>query len=368
MRPALGYNTWNDLRCGNWTETDVRAVVDNFEKLGLIAAGYEYINLDDCWQISRDSQGRIVPDPAKFPSGMKALADYVHSKGLKFGLYTDRGTMTCGGRPGSKGYEKIDAEVYASWGVDYLKEDSCYASQVHDVAFMEYGAMRDALNATGRPIYFSLCGWNPWYAPVGATLGNSWRIAGDVNSYPDAIRAMEINEPLAKYAGPGAWNDPDMLVGSSAGTAARMSPAQSRTQFSVWAVMAAPLLIGTTLTQMSAWDLETYTNAEVLAIDQDPLGLQGTRGFQNSLAQVWGRKIQVGSGRGVAVALINNSPATLTVTCNSTCLATFGVPPNVILQARDVWAHAAAPPVNTSVGLSADVGPSGSSMLFVLSA
>ena len=186
-------------------------------------------------------------------------------QGLKFGIYTDRGNLTCAGRPGAGGHEQLDAETFASWGVDYLKEDSCNATQNHDEAFYEYGLMRDALNQvklrcfsplhhgaqTGRHIYFSLCGWHSWYSPVGSGIANSWRISGDCNKWLSIVEAILVNQALSHNAGPGGWNDPDMLVGSSHLAAVYNTPDQSRTQFSLWSIMAAPLLIGSNILNMS---------------------------------------------------------------------------------------------------------------------
>jgi len=177
--PAMGYNSWYD-EMQNLTEENMKASIDALVALGLPELGYVYFNLDDDWAEGRYANGTLYADKTKFPSKtLKPLAEYAHSKKLKFGTYTDRGTKTCGGKPGALAHEKIDAATYASWGVDYLKEDSCNAPADHATAFSEYAAMRDALNATGRPILFSLCGWNSWYAPMGDYLGNSWRIGPD---------------------------------------------------------------------------------------------------------------------------------------------------------------------------------------------
>jgi len=341
--PAMGYNTWNDYRC-NINANDIMVSVDAIVSQGLDKLGYIYVNIDDCWAQSRSSDGTVQPDPTTFPKGMKDVADYVHSKGLKFGIYTDRGTKTCAGRPGSYGYEKKDADTYASWGVDYLKEDSCNAASDHDTAFQEYGTMRDALNATGREIYFSLCGWNNWYAPPGWSLGNSWRIAGDCNSWSDVLNAIDTNVPLSQFAHPGGWNDPDMLEGSDSAAAAHLSQAQSRTMFSLWSVMAAPLLIGSNIRALDSWDLQTYSNAEVIAIDQDPLGRQGVRlagqnlyqGTTKTTYNVWGKKLQDGSA---AFLFLNNANTAADVTCGAACFDQMGFKPTDQLQVRDLWAH-----------------------------
>jgi len=333
----MGYNTWNDFRC-NINETDVKTVIKAFQKYNLAKFGYKYINIDDCYAVGRHANGSIIVDPKNWPNGMEAVADMVHKAGYQFGVYTDRGTKTCDGRPGSLGYEKIDAATYASWGVDYLKEDSCYASGDHNVAFAEYAAMRDALNATGRPILFSLCGWNFWYAPMGRILGNSWRIAGDINTWPNLQNAVDINAQLSYYAQPGAFNDPDMLVGSTPGSAAILTQDQSRTQFSLWAITASPLLIGANIVHLSAWDLATYTNSEVIAVNQDPMGKQGIRLAGGNLTSgapfnVWGRPLVTGDW---AVLFLNNSPNTRDITCDVDCFVAMGLGK---VQVRDLWQH-----------------------------
>jgi len=276
LTPGMGYNTWNDYRC-NIKADDIKGAADAMIRYGLDKIGYEYVNIDDCWQVSRLSNGTIIADPKNFPDGIKSVADYIHQKGLKVGIYSDRGDLTCQGRPGSLNYEKIDAATYAAWGVDYLKEDSCYASDNHQVAFSQYAKMRDSLNVTGRPIYFSLCGWNDWYSPVGKTLGNSWRIAGDCYDWPSVLKAIDTNAPLYPYADIGGWNDPDMLIGSSNKTAFKLTQIQSRMMFSLWSVMTAPLLIGSNIVDLSDWDLETYSNKDIIDVDQDVGGSQGKR-------------------------------------------------------------------------------------------
>lgn len=361
LTPAMGYNTWNDFRCSGINAANVMKVADAIVGTGLSKLGYEYVNIDDCWATSRDaSSGRLVPDPTAFPNGMKAVADYVHSKGLKFGIYTDRGTKTCAGRPASQDHEDIDAQTFADWGVDYVKEDSCNAPSDHDTAFAQYGKMRDALNKTGRHIYFSLCGWNNWYAPPGYSLGNSWRIAGDCNGWDSIVNAIRTNEPLGKYAKPGGWNDPDMLVGSTKGSAVYNTPDQARTQFSLWSIMAAPLLIGSNILGLSQWDLETYSNTEVIAIDQDKLGQQGQVIWSNcpffepqeqvdrvasrfgqarfqatpACQQIWGRPLFNGD---LALGFVNYNTTAVEVTCDSQCFSKLNITGSV--KVRDLWQH-----------------------------
>jgi alpha-galactosidase len=369
----MGYNTWNDFRC-HVTATDLFNVVDTFKSLNLRKYGYEYINLDDCWAKNRDKKGKIQPDSGTFPNGMKAVADYVHAHGYKFGIYTDRGNATCAGRPGSLKFENIDAQVYADWGVDYLKEDSCWATGDHQKAFAQYAAMRDALNRTGRPIYFSLCGWSDWYSPVGWTLGNSWRIAGDCNKWPDVIHAINVNAPLTKNARPGGWNDPDMLLGSNTKNAAYLPAIQSRTMFSMWAVMTAPLLLGTS--HFNAFDLETVTNDEVIAVNQDPLGVQGTRikgdtltpepgNPDNSHINIWAKPLNGGKS---AAVFISTASSSTSIQCDVNCFAAMGFKPNDILSARDLWKHTVIDNhVVPSNGFSVTVDPNGGSVSIVFS-
>jgi alpha-galactosidase len=265
------------------------------------------------------------------------LAQYVHNKGLKFGVYTDRGNETCGGRPGSLHHEKIDALTYAKWGVDYLKEDSCYATQDHAAAFAEYGAMRDALNATGRPIFFSLCGWNDWYAPVGYGLGNSWRIGPDDQQWENVINNVNIDVKLSKYAGPGGWNDPCLLLGD------RLSYEQAKTQFSLWSVLAAPLLISANIRNMTDQFLNIYKNQEVIAVNQDPAGKQGFRVAGQALdinanisINVIARPLHTGSW---AAVFVNVGKSTSDIVCKSTCLKMMGFSSKDQIKVRDLWTH-----------------------------
>ena len=283
--PQMGYNSWYDLM-GALTEANIKDTTDAMVESGLYALGYNYLNLDDDWATTRDSAGRLVADPTKWTNGSLAtVAEYVHGKGMLFGTYTDRGTLTCGGRPAAQGHEAVDAQTYADWGVDYLKEDSCHAPGDHATAFAQYGAMRDALNATGRPILFSLCGWNDWYArpdPAlnytgGGSLGNSFRIGPDDTNWGGVLKNIDINAGLSEFAGPGGWNDPCLLLSTTYTGQLRVTERQSRAQFSMWAVMASPLLISGNVRNMSAYTLETYKNKEVIAVSQDALGRQGVR-------------------------------------------------------------------------------------------
>ncbi|CAF0941120.1 unnamed protein product [Adineta ricciae] len=294
--PQMGWNSWNHFHC-SVNETVARQTADALVQTGLAAAGYQYVNLDDCWQMSRDAQGTIQSDPKTFPSGIPALVDYVHSRKLKFGLYSDRGYKTCAGRPGSLGYETKDANTYASWGVDYLKLDSCYLNGT--APEISYSIMRDALNATGRPIFFSLCGgvslrdlWPP-------SVGNSWRTTDDIqDNWNSMIRNINFNNECTERAGPGGWNDPDMLEVGNGG----MTDAEYVTHFSLWCIAKAPLIIGCDVTKMSAATLATLTNPEVISVNQDPLGIQG-------------KKVAVASS-----SSINASSEVIVDSCSSTTL------------------------------------------------
>jgi len=271
ITPQMGWNSWNHYGC-NINENLIKSTADSLVSTGLAKAGYVYLNLDDCWEASaRNSSGQLWGNPNNFPSGMKSLGDYIHSKGLKYGIYSDAGYKTCAGNPASLGYETVDANTFASWGVDYLKYDNCNTDGTPPEK--RYPPMRDALNASGRPIFFSMCEWgvdNPatWAGPV----GNSWRTTGDISdSWSSMISKVDINAPLYPYAGPGAWNDPDMLEVGNGG----MTTAEYTTHFSLWAIMKAPLLVGCNVQNMSSATLNILTNTEVIAINQDALGKQG---------------------------------------------------------------------------------------------
>ena len=268
--PQMGWNSWNKFGC-NINENLIRDTIDSLVDSGLAKAGYNYINLDDCWQSSRDSNGRIVPDPNTFPNGIKPLADYAHSKGLLFGLYSDAGYFTCAGRPGSLGYEEIDAQTYAEWGVDYLKYDNCNTDGTKPE--VRYPVMRDALLKQSRPIFYSMCEWgvdDP--ATWAKDVGNSWRTTGDImNNWNSMINIIDENDKWYQYAGPGGWNDPDMLEVGNGG----MTFEEEKIHFGLWCLSKAPLLIGCDITKMSQQTFDILTNPEVIAINQDPLGIQG---------------------------------------------------------------------------------------------
>ena len=303
--PQMGWSSWNKFQT-NITEDLIKDIADKMVELGLVDAGYVYLNLDDGWHGERDEQGFIHEDREKFPSGMKALADYLHSKGLKLGIYSDAGTNTCACYAGSLGHEYQDAFMYAQWGVDYLKYDWCYTNNVNPKG--AYSLMRNALRKAGRPILFSMCEWGsskPW--EWAAEVGHSWRTTGDIGvgflpipqRYDEngrrlwkALGVMEIvemNEPLRQYAGPGHWNDPDMLeVGNG------MSVSEDRAHFTLWCMMAAPLILGNDITDMTPEVLSIITNKDIIAIDQDPLGIQGLRLKKEGDLQWWFKPLSDG--------------------------------------------------------------------------
>src|SRR4051812_10972523 len=270
--PQMGWNDWNSFGC-NVNDGLVRQTADAMVSSGMAAAGYSYVNIDDCWMAqNRNAAGDLVPDPQKFPNGIKALADYVHSKGLKLGIYSSAGTTTCAGFPASIGNERRDAALWASWGIDYLKYDNC-GDHRGLTAPQRYTAMRDALAATGRPILFSIVNWGQesvwtWGMPI----GNSWRTTGDIQANWNSITGiLDQQVGLDPYSGPGGWNDPDMLEVGNGGLPAN----EARAHFSLWALLNAPLIAGNDIRSMSADTRSILTNSEVIAVDQDWGGRQG---------------------------------------------------------------------------------------------
>ena len=324
--PPMGWNSWNKFGC-NVSDKLIREMADAMVSSGMKAAGYQYVNIDDCWQVSRDAQGTIVADPERFPSGMKALADYVHSKGLKLGIYTDAGTGTCEKRPGSLNHEMQDAKTYAAWGIDYVKIDWCNAEGLDPE--VQYAKFRDALEQSGRPIVFSICNWgvkSPWR--WGPRTGNLWRTTGDISDSYDSMSLIGFGQNgLEKFAGPGHWNDPDMLeIGNG-----KMNREEYRTHLALWAILAAPLLAGNDLRTMSAETKELLTNSEVIAIDQDAKGVQGHRFWQEGPLEIWAKPLADGSQ---AVGLFNRSESSIKMTLD---FKTIGAPGSAKL--RDLLDH-----------------------------
>jgi len=325
--PPMGWNSWNKFGC-NVSDTLIREIADALVTSGMKNAGYQYVVIDDCWQVSRDAQGRIVPDPQRFPNGMKALADYVHAKGLKFGLYSDAGARTCEGRPGSNGYEAVDAQQYAAWGVDYLKYDWCSSDGVDPK--IAYATMRNALGATGRPILFSMCEWGrnkPWEWARG--VAHIWRSTGDISDrWPSFTRLLDLQVDLWKFSGPGGWNDPDMLEVGNGG----MTIAEYRAHFTMWAMLAAPLIAGNDVRTMTPEIRAMLTHKEVVAIDQDPLGKQARLIRKDGDYEVWARRLQGGDW---AIALLNRGRDAHEI---GVAWLELGMGATAAPKVRDVWA------------------------------
>jgi alpha-galactosidase len=336
--PPMGWNSWNKFACDGINERVVRASADAIASNGMKDAGYQFVVIDDCWQTSRDATGNIIADPQKFPSGIKALADYVHSKGLKFGIYTDAGTKTCAGRPGSIGHEYQDAQQYASWGVDYLKEDWCNTLPGQS-SEASYTLMRNALAATGRPIVFSICEWGstkPWQ--WAGPIGNMWRTTDDIKDCWSCklkgggnglLEILDQMEPIYSAAGPGHWNDADMLEVGNGG----MTTEEYRVHFSMWAIFSAPLLAGNDLEHMSPDVRQILLNKDVIAIDQDSLGIQGHRVKKSGDLEVWSKQLADG---GRAVALLNRSDKQASIAAD---WRDIGYPSTVSATVRDLWEH-----------------------------
>jgi alpha-galactosidase len=326
--PAMGWNSWNHFGCDVSAQL-IRETADAIVASGMRDAGYQYIVIDDCWQVARDGTGRLLADSTRFPGGIKPLADYVHTRGLKFGIYTDAGRKTCQGRPGTYGHEQQDARTFAAWGVDYVKEDWCYAEGLD--APTQYAKFRDALAAAGRPIVFSICEWGshmPW--EWGPRTGNLWRTTTDIeDNWNSMLSNLDISGQHAAAAGPGAWNDPDMLEVGNGG----MTDDEYRAHFSLWAIMAAPLIAGNDVRALSEATRDILLNREVIAVDQDSMGVQGTLVSERAPElQVWMKPLADGSR---AVALLNRS-ALQTVIGASWWRLQLSGPAHV----RDLWAHA----------------------------
>ena len=310
--PPMGWNSWNHFGC-DVDEKLIRETAEAMISSGMKDAGYRYVNIDDCWHGERNERGFIQPDPVRFPSGMKTLADYVHSLGLQLGIYSDAGSKTCAGRPGSRGHEYQDALTYAEWGIDYLKYDWCHTGELNPEE--AYLTMRDALYAAGRPIVFSICEWGrnePWN--WAAELGHLWRTTGDITDCFDCrvghgtwsslgiLQILDLQDGLRKHAGPGHWNDPDMMEVGNA-----MSLNEDRAHFSIWAMLAAPLIAGNDLREMTPETTEILTNEEVIAVNQDPLGVQALKYRDEGDLEIWFKPLTDGDW---AMAVLNRGAAT----------------------------------------------------------
>ena len=314
--PPMGFNDWNAYGC-NVSESLIKQTAAKMISSGLAADGYQYVNIDDCWlQSSRSASGQLQPDYTKFPDGISGTASYVHSLGLKLGIYEDAGTATCAGYPGSLGHETEDANTFASWGVDYLKYDNCNNNGVS--AQTRYTTMSKALAATGRSILFSMCNWgqeSPW--TFGPSIANMWRTTGDIQpTFASMLANFHSNVTLASYAGPGHWNDPDMLeVGNG------MTAAQDQSEFSLWSEMAAPLILGTNLVNASSTTLSIVSNKAVIAVDQDSLGKQGTEVSSSGGLDVLAKPLANGD---VSVALFNENSSAATISTTASAIGKTG--------------------------------------------
>ena len=359
LTPPMGWNSWNRFSC-NINEALIMEIADAMVASGMRDVGYEYVNIDDCWQASaRDADGSILPDPNRFPNGMRAVADYVHSLDLKLGIYSDRGTRTCGGRPGSFEYEVQDAQTYAEWGIDYLKYDNCSPAEGRedDTPEMQedFAIMGEALRQSGRDVVYSVCAW--WFRSWMPGIGHLWRTTTDIRdewsgskhsvtslvnwSGGDTARYGAFAEDdfesgaypppgLARYARPNAWNDPDMLeVGNGA-----MTETEYRAHFSLWALMAAPLIAGNDLRDMDDATVEILTNSEVIAVNQDPLGVQGTPISESTTLEVWTKPLAGDDTYAVILFNRTDTEADITVTWESLGLSATSA------LVRDLWSHA----------------------------
>ena len=327
--PPMGWNSWNSFGC-NVNEALVKATADAMVSTGMKDAGYQYVNIDDCWCLrERAANGDYVADPKKFPAGIKALADYVHGKGLKLGIYSDCGTKTCAGYPGLKGHEEQDMKKFAEWGIDFIKVDWCNINgQQQRTA---YPLVHDAIQKCGRPMVFSLCEWGgskpwEWARPV----GNLWRTTGDISAnWGSVMGILDQQVGLEYYAGPGAWNDPDMMeVGVG-----RLTRDENRAHFSLWCILSAPLLTGTDLRKVKPEIIEILTNKEAISVDQDPLGIQGAKVISAAGLEVWAKPLH---DRSQALVLLNRSTAPAKVTAK---WARLGWPAGSSAKVRDLWAH-----------------------------
>jgi len=336
--PPMGWNSWNKFEC-DINEQTIREIADAMVVDGMRDAGYVYLVIDDCWQIGRDSSGNIIADPNRFPSGMKSLGDYIHSKGLKFGIYSDAGTATCQGRPGSRGYEFQDARTYASWGVDYLKYDWCNHGKQNAEA--SYTTMRDALYKAGRPVVYSICDWGvskPWEWAAG--VGHLWRSTEDILNCFDCknywggngvVQIIDLFTDIGQYTGPCHWNDADMLeVGNGV-----LTPSEERLHMSMWAMFSSPLMAGNDLRKMDRETLEILTNSEVLAIDQDKLGISATRWMKYGDLEIWFKPLE---GETWAFCFINrgSQPVNLDQDLKTT-IKKYKVDGSYTI--RDLWKH-----------------------------
>jgi alpha-galactosidase len=326
--PPMGWNSWNKFGC-DIDEQLIRETADAMVSSGMAAAGYRYVDIDDCWMApSRDAQGRLRADPQRFPGGIEAVADYVHGKGLKLGIYSSAGTATCQGLPASLDHETTDAASFAEWGVDLLKYDNC--NNQGRPAPDRYTAMANALQASGRDIVFSVCEWGSnqpwqWAAQVG---GHYWRTTGDISDDWDSmVSIVDKQVGLEAYSGPNAWNDPDMLEVGNGG----MTTEEYRAHISMWSLLNAPLIAGNDLRSMDATTLSLLTDPDVLAVNQDWAGTQGHKIADAGERETWTKPTSDG---GAAVVLLNRATTDTEMT---TTAADLGLPAASEYSMRDLW-------------------------------
>ncbi len=362
LTPPMGWMSWNQF--GSKINEDLlKEIADAIVDSGMRDVGYQYIFIDDHWHGTRDADGIIHPDPNKFPSGMKALADYVHSKGLKLGIYSDAAAKTCGGEPGSYGYEENDAKTYAAWEMDYLKYDYCGAPRDQETAIKRYTAMSEALKATDRTIVFGVCEWGrrePWLWAARAG-GQLWRTTWDIRDIWDhgkytsghagIITILDKQIGLEKHAGPGHWNDPDMLVvglngkgrSSSANGANGCSEDEYRSNMSLWCLLAAPLYACCDVRQMDETTRSILTNVEAIAVNQDVLGKQGYRVAKDGDLEVWAKPL---SGGDWALGLLNRGTEEAAIEARWSDIGVDGK-----YTVRDLWQHKDMGPFDEAVTL-----------------
>ncbi|MFC2128916.1 glycoside hydrolase family 27 protein [Bacteroidota bacterium] len=321
--PPMGWNSWN-LFEGDVSEDLLKGIADAMAENGMLEAGYEYIIIDDIWQGGRDNRNRIIPDPQKFPNGIKALADYIHSKGLKLGIYSTAAKWTCAGYTASEGFEELDAKTFAEWEIDYLKYDYCNAPGDMQSAMRLYKKMGDELKKTGRPIVYAICEWGQrkpwlWGKEVG---GHLWRTTWDSRDYWESenytngqagiMNILDKQEGLEKFAGPGSWNDPDLLMvglwgkgkSSSHGGKSGCTFEEYKSHFSLWCILAAPLIVNMDVRNMDKQSAEILLNQEVIDIDQDPLGKQGFKIKDDGDLEIFYKEL---AGDEIAICILNRS-------------------------------------------------------------
>ncbi|KAJ4709965.1 Alpha-galactosidase [Melia azedarach] len=331
LTPPMGWNSWNHFHC-QINEKIIRETADALVSSGLVKLGYKYVNIDDCWgESSRDSQGNLVANKTTFPSGIKALADYVHSKGLKLGIYADSGYRTCSGTmPGSLGHEEHDASTFASWGIDYLKYDNCFNDDTRPT--IRYQAMSNALKKTGHSIFFSMCEWGDMRPALwGANMGNSWRTTDDISdSWGSMLKIADMNEVYADRAKPGGWNDPDMLEVGNGG----MKYNEYVVHFSIWAISKAPLLLGCDVRNLTKESMQIIGNEEVIAVNQDPLGVQAKKVRMLGERMIWAGPL---SGNRIVILFESRKTFTSMMTAHWDDLGISSN--NTIFEVRDLWEH-----------------------------